>query len=720
MGVFVLAMAGALAGCVDDPGPPAHDNPFDPDAPGTQLPGRPRGLSATVGDRQVFLQWLPPPGDPPAGYRVYRADREGAALSAYALLDSVAGLSYADSQVANGIEYRYRVAALSAGGRESERSLEVAVVPAVYAVTVEGGARVTRTRQVTLALTAPAGTGLVRVANDTLFSGAAFVAFSARFSWTLSEGEGAKVVYAEFRGPFGEPSGAHSVTIELDTSAQIRSVTESSGGTRLVPGNLLHFVVDAGETGGEATVDVVGRRTGIRLFDDGTGGDPAAADGRYEADHVVEGGGDVVDALVTARFTDRVGNVASPVNAATRVTIAEPPPAVTLFAPAESTQTSLLLRWTQSLAPDFATYRLFRAKTAGVDTVSTRVLAADIRTAATVAFEDKELDEDTEYFYRLFVEDSGGLAASSNEVRGRTSNRAPAAVTLEPPGAVSPVSLTLRWSESAAPDFERYRLHRSAAPGADTTSLLVADIPQREQRQAAVTGLTENTDYYFVVFVQDRSGMRTPSSELQARTANLAPPPVTLSTPAIFTDTSVDLDWTQSAVHDFKEYRLYRDSTAAVTPGSRLVRTVAERTVAAHTDGGLRENTRYYYRLYVADTGDSVAGSNLVQVTTQNVPPPPVTLTQPDTALVSSESAPLSWTASGVHDFSAYRLQRATSPGVGAASDTVFTTTLPSLTFHQDVGLSDSTAYYYRVFVVDKAGGETGSNEVRIFTDPGP
>lgn len=719
IGAVVLALGAFLAGCVDDPGPPAHHNPLDPDTPGSVLPGRPRNLTATVGDRRVSLQWLAPAGEAPAGYRLYRAEREGAALTAYALLDSLGGLSYADSQVTNGVEYRYRVAAVS-GGLEGERSLEVAVVPAVYAVTVEGGALATRTRQVTLALTAPAGTGLVRVANDSLFTAAAFVAFATRLAWTLTEGDGPKAVYAEFRGPFGETSGAQSVNIELDTSALIRRVSEGSGGARLVPGDTLHVAVDAGETGGAATADIAGRRSGIRLFDDGTNGDPAAGDGVYELDHVVEGGDDVVDALVSGHFTDLVGNTATPVSATTRITIAEPPLAVTLLAPAESTETSLHLRWTQSQAADFATYRLFRAKMAGVDTATTRVLAADIRVAGTVAFVDDELEEDSEYFYVLYVEDGGGLATASNEVRGRTANRVPGAVTLEGPTAISPTSFSLRWSESTAQDFERYLLYRSGTPGVDTTALLVADIAQKDQRQTSVTGLVENTTYYFRVFVQDRSGLRTPSDELQATTANLPPAAVALSPPSIFTDRSVDLGWSGSGVHDFREYRVYRDTTAAVTQTSQLVRTVNDPTVVAHTDAGLTENTRYYYRLYVADTGDSLAGSNTVQVTTLNIAPDPVTLQQPDTAQVTAEAVPLTWTQSTVHDFASYTVRRATSPGLTEAAPTVFTTTLRSVMFFQDVGLSDSTAYYYRVYVVDDAAGATGSNEIRVLTDPAP
>ena len=283
-------------------------------------------------------------------------------------------------------------------------------------------------------------------------------------------------------------------------------------------------------------------------------------------------------------------------------------------------------------------------------------------------------------------------------------------------GAAS--GLTLSWSESSAPDFSAYLAYRSDEPGADTSTVLLATLSRRDERQLAVTGLTENTSYYFRIYVRDRSGFLSASNEIEARTANLPPAPTVLDTPAVFTDTEVELHWSAAADHDFREYRLYRDTTAAVTEASLRIRTVNDRAIVTHTDGGLRENTRYYYRAYVADTGDSVAASQVVSVTTVNVAPSPVSLATPDSAEITPESVHVSWSSSSAHDFARYRLFRGSVPGVSTASDSVFSTDLRDLAFCDDVGLSDSTAYYYRVFVEDRGGLLTGSNEVRVLTPP--
>jgi hypothetical protein len=59
--------------------------------------------------------------------------------------------------------------------------------------------------------------------------------------------------------------------------------------------------------------------------------------------------------------------------------------------------------------------------------------------------------------------------------------------------------------------------------------------------------------------------------------------------PTVFTDTEVGTDWSPSPAQDFREYRIYRDSTAAVTEASPRIRTVSDRDIVSHTDGGLVE-----------------------------------------------------------------------------------------------------------------------------------
>ena len=85
-------------------------------------PGKPQSLAGEATAQEIKLTWKVPTGSAVVGYVVYRGTLQngsmnGQALSKYATIDAAGkAMTYTDDNVEEGVEYRYRVAAVNADG----------------------------------------------------------------------------------------------------------------------------------------------------------------------------------------------------------------------------------------------------------------------------------------------------------------------------------------------------------------------------------------------------------------------------------------------------------------------------------------------------------------------------------------------------------------------------------------------------------------------------
>lgn len=119
-------------------------------------------------------------------------------------------------------------------------------------------------------------------------------------------------------------------------------------------------------------------------------------------------------------------------------------------------------------------------------------------------------------------------------------------------------------------------------------------------------------------------------------------------------------------------------------------------------------------------TGEFVdrAGTNAVskQATqTLNVFSPPLPVTVAAFAL-STFQIQLTWTSSESGNFTAYRIYRSLTPNVTTASQLLISINDQSQLEFTDSTLNDNTTAYYKVFVYDNTGLNSGSNEVSAQT----
>ena len=86
------------------------------------LPGEPQDLEGEATAQEINLTWTAPTGDAVVEYVVYRGTLQngsmnGQALSKYATIDAAGkDMAYTDDNVEEGVEYRYRVAAVNSDG----------------------------------------------------------------------------------------------------------------------------------------------------------------------------------------------------------------------------------------------------------------------------------------------------------------------------------------------------------------------------------------------------------------------------------------------------------------------------------------------------------------------------------------------------------------------------------------------------------------------------
>ncbi len=195
-----------------------------------------------------------------------------------------------------------------------------------------------------------------------------------------------------------------------------------------------------------------------------------------------------------------------------------PPSAVTLNEAASITSRSLSLSWSQSYDDDFLRYELYRDTTASVSFMSPKITT--ITAKMQTAFNDTNLTPNTVYYYILYVLDTAELAAASNVICATTSveYNALTKINFKTPVSVTTDSMTLTWERCNEADFASYRIYRSDKPGVDTLSTLEVEITDSSSTSVEIKNLTENTNYYFKIYLKNKGTVFTASDEALFRT----------------------------------------------------------------------------------------------------------------------------------------------------------------------------------------------------------
>lgn len=175
------------------------------------------------------------------------------------------------------------------------------------------------------------------------------------------------------------------------------------------------------------------------------------------------------------------------------------------------------------------------------------------------------------------------------------------------------------------------------------------------------------------------------------------------------TSKQIDLSWVASKYGSPYRYRIFRSTSSSNFSQIDSV------SGTSFSDGGLTEDTRYYY--FVQAVNDSgTTPSSVISVIAEAVPGIP---TISNATGYSDSSIQLSWNASGTGGLPLrYRVLRSVSSnGVYTQVDSVIH---PNQSSIDSVGLSSGTYYFYKIQSVNAAGASYASSEISATTFAGP
>lgn len=384
-----------------------------------------------------------------------------------------------------------------------------------------------------------------------------------------------------------------------------------------------------------------------------------------------------------------------------------------------SGQSVAVLNWaelsisTQGLI-QLAGYNVYRSTVTGRN----HALVATIGTTMTYA--DRGVSNNTTYYYVVKARDTAGnLSQFSDEVSVVPTQDTVAPAT--PAGLTATSANTtakLTWTLGSEDDLTGYLLYRQGP--SDPAPVLIATLGRIANYND--TGLTLNQTYAYILKARDAAGNISPSTNavsLELTTDTTAPNQIQ-NLAASPGSAKVTLTWNASTATDLAKYTIYRSTVSG--SGYTLVSQILPSTLPSFTDGGVLNNTAYYYTITATDeSGNESIKSQEVTVT------PGRTLTPPNaptalSAKATNQKAFVYWNGVTGSDVVGYQISRSTA----SSGPYGVVTNLVTAASYTDTTVSTGLTYYYVVKTIDNTENNSVSSNmanvtiVSADTPPGP
>jgi fibronectin type 3 domain-containing protein len=264
--------------------------------------------------------------------------------------------------------------------------------------------------------------------------------------------------------------------------------------------------------------------------------------------------------------------------------------------------------------------------------------------------------------------------------------------------------LLVSWTPSSAGDFAQYNLYRSNSANIDSTDLLVRSLTSAQPSSLTDTGLSQNTAYYYRVYVVDNTGLWSGSNEMSGTTAWDSPPePAAILPILVAPDEYEDIRvfWNQAQTNDFNEYRVYTWREDQGRDDSLLLAVIpAQDSTAYHHEpefpSGI-DTVNYWYVVQTYDFGGNSAASNAMRVHIADNPPEQVYgAVIPDSSFLT-----ISWIPTEIPDFGSYRLLRDTLSNPGGATIILLSHNRETSSFN-DMNTDEGRVYFYWLDIYDR------------------
>ncbi len=325
--------------------------------------------------------------------------------------------------------------------------------------------------------------------------------------------------------------------------------------------------------------------------------------------------------------------------ATTHVNPAAPPTIGTLSGAAAAPNANL--SWTAAGGSAPVWYYIYRATVAGGIAVE-RQVGADppvtfwrtgsvtglyrrlTRVAATGTTHQDAAPGSGTFYYRIKADQANNYESEySNEVSvvlgggDTTAPAAPTGLAVADVAGDQGTALRLNWTANTEPDRKDYGVYRALVSGTLATKSLVTRVnsPGTTHQDA---GLVANTTYYYQLTCRDTSlnesgGSTQVSAYPIDNLAPAAPTGLTVADVAADQGGALRLNWTANTETDRKDYRIRKSTGTGITAATAVLATVAN-PGTTHQEGGLVNNTSYYYRLTCRDTSNNESAISAADV----------------------------------------------------------------------------------------------------------
>jgi titin len=314
------------------------------------------------------------------------------------------------------------------------------------------------------------------------------------------------------------------------------------------------------------------------------------------------------------------------------------------------------------------------------------------------------LANNTAYYWRVNAANTGGTSVWSSVYKLTTVLAGPTLVSPTNNATNQPVSLTLSWG--AVTTGASYTLQVST----DSTfsSSLAFNQNGLTTTSQTVSGLANNTAYYWRVCATNTGGTSVWSSYNSFTTTLIAPTLIAPATGAVSQMTTLVLSW--SAVASATSYALQVSTDPAFATSSY---NQCGLTATSQTVTGLASSTTYYWRVNATNPGGTSTWATKSNFTTAIASPAlPVLISPTNGASSQAVTVVMSWNA--VTGATSYTLQ--------VSSDSTFAS--PSIYYQSGLvyaaqtvtGLSNNTNYYWHVSATNAGGTSDWSATYRFAT----
>ncbi|MDB5322333.1 MAG: repeat-containing protein [Phycisphaerales bacterium] len=310
--------------------------------------------------------------------------------------------------------------------------------------------------------------------------------------------------------------------------------------------------------------------------------------------------------------------------------------------------------------------------------------------ANVITFSNTGLTADTSYFYRVTAHNASGDSAASVTFTAHT--LLPAVTGLSATG-ISTTQVNLAWDDSTGESG--YRVERSL--NGSTWALLTTTAA--DVHEYSNTGLVAGTAYYYRVRAVNAGG----NSLVGDYKTGITIPPATTLTVLSLSTSQIRLSWLNVAGET--GYRVERSADGVSDWG--VVNTAAVNAIT-FIDTALTTDTPYFYRVTpVNGSGDAAAS---IVKTTRTLLPAPTSLTA---TAASTTQINLAWSNSDGE--TAYVIERSLNNGSTWA---VLTTVAADVTSYSNTGLTAGATYAYRIRAANAGGNSEAGIKATTITLP--